>query len=444
MHEPTSPQDHAPQDHATKPAVPPAHWPHHLELTALRPAQSTPSVARRSAVESSPTPSAVESSQTNVLPRNSSPSVPQAEALELTSVWQLTSPNAADASFAGGTGAFAYRRVDPPNARSLATKLAALHAGARAVVTAQGMSSLAAIAMTALRPSAQVWLGNELYGETSQLFSTCLKPWGVRTRTFDPTDPSDLHKLASEAVDMVVVETITNPRGSVPDLALVARATHDAGGLLVVDNTFATHLLCQPLQLGADLVIESLGKIVNGHSDGMAGMVCGRDEQLLAGIAATVKTFGLTSSPLDCYLTHRGLLSLSVRMERACANALALAHALSQVPGITRVDYPGLVTSPQHFVASRQLIGGYGWMLSFQIAPQRAAVERLCAALRPEICFVPSLGDATTTLSHPLSTSHRATPAEQREQLGIDEGTIRISCGIEPTEWLVDRFLQAF
>ncbi len=417
-----------PQNDSTSERTPLAHWPHHLELAALRPANARPRAAPPS-----------DDSFNGLVPP-----VPQAEALELTSVWQLASPNAADAALVGGAGAFAYRRVDHPNARSLAAKLADLHAAERAVVTAQGMSCLSAIAMSALRPSSNVWLGNELYGETSQLFASCLKPWGIHTQTFDPTNQAELQRLASSAVDLVVVETITNPRVRVPDLNKVAAATHQAGGKLVVDNTFATHLLCQPLQLGADIVIESLGKIINGHSDGMAGVICGRDAELMANIAATVKTFGMTSSPLDCYLTQRGLVSLSLRLERACANAFALASALTQAAGVQRVDYPGLSTGPQHGVARRQLTGGYGWMLSFQIAPTRSAVERLCAALRPEICFVPSLGDATTTLSHPLSTSHRATPAAQLEQLGIDEGTIRISCGIEPTEWLIDRFLKAF
>lgn len=403
------------------------HWSSQLELMGLRP----PWVS-------------CDLSNSNDLTANALPhSVPQAEALELTSVWQLDSPNSADAALLSSAGSFAYRRVDHPNARSLAVKLASLHNAVRGIVTAQGMSTMAALAMATLRPSARVWIGKELYGETSQLFANCLKPWDIHTETFDPTQPDDIRRLASQSVQLVVVETITNPRVSVPDLKQLAQATHQAGGLLVVDNTFATHLLCQPLELGADLVVESLGKIVNGHSDSMAGFIGGRNSNLMNDIAATVKTFGLTSSPLDCFLTHRGLISLPLRMERSCANALALAQALAGAAGIQRVDYPGLVSSASHSIAAHQLCGGYGWMLSFQITPERAAVERLCAALRPEICFVPSLGDANTTLSHPLSTSHRATPDQQRQQLGIDEGTIRISCGIEPTQWLVDRFLTA-
>lgn len=370
--------------------------------------------------------------------------VPQAESIAVTSVWQLESPDAADRAMSDQAEAYVYRRVAHPNARALATKLATLHGAKRAIVTAQGMSAIAAVAIAGLHPGAQVWMGEELYGETSLLLADHLTRWQVQVRTFDPCDPQQVSQLAAAGpVELVFIETITNPRVRIPDIAAVAGATHQAGGRLVVDNTFATYLLCRPLELGADIVVESLGKQVNGHSDGMLGLIAGQDERHLANIANVVKTFGWASSPLDCYLTHRGLPSLALRMERACANAMALADQLSQIDGVRVVDYPGLVTHTGNAAAIRQFRGGFGWMLCFQIAADRAQVERLFKALRPDIRFVPSLGDSSTTLSHPLSTSHRGTATELLTRLGIDHGTIRVSCGIEPTQWLVDRFSQA-
>ncbi len=372
-----------------------------------------------------------------------SSNLPQADDLSMSSAWQLDSPDAADAAMTGADETFVYRRIAHPNARALEKKLATLHSAQGAVVTAQGMSAIAALALATLQPESSVWLGNELYGETSQLFTKHMSRWNVATRIFDPCNAAHLAELSANKVDLVFVETITNPRLRVPDLQAVAEATHAAGARVAVDNTFATHLLCKPLDFGADFVVESLGKQVNGHSDSMLGLICGKDELKMAEVRSTVKTFGLTSSPLDCYMTHRGLMTLAVRMARACANSLALACELERCGAVSSVDYPGLATHKEHGLATRQLSGGYGWMLSFRIAPDRPSVEKLMAALRPDIRFVPSLGDVTTTLSHPKSTSHRSASTESLAELGIDEGTIRVSCGIEPTAWLVERFRNA-
>lgn len=371
-----------------------------------------------------------------------SPSRPQAEPISVASVWQMNSPDAADAALSGN-GAFVYRRDGHPNQRSLAEKLALLHGAQRAVITAQGMSAIGAVALAALQPGSQVWLGHELYGKSSKLFDSDMARWGVATRWFDPTSAADIDKLKSSKTDLVLIETLTNPRVRLPQLGALAAATHAAGGILLVDNTFATHLLCQPLRHGADLVVESLSKQVNGHSDSMLGMLAGNDMELLERVRDVVSTFGMASSPLDCYLTHRGLMSLAVRMERACANALKLAQALEALEQVTCVDYPGLPSHPQHRLAGEQLRGGHGWMLSFHMDFTRAELQRLFSRLQPEIAFVPSLGDVSTTVSHPATTSHRGLSPPQRQTLGIGEGTIRVSCGIEPTEWLLERFLFA-
>lgn len=369
-------------------------------------------------------------------------SIPQAEAISVASVWQMESPESADAALAGATGAYVYRRDGHPNERALGKKLAKLHGATDAVITAQGMSAIAAVALSALKPGDSVWVANELYGKTSKLFNDNLSRWGITCQTFDPISASDIDKIDSSKCKMVFIETLSNPTVRVPDIPSIARATHNAGGLLLVDNTFATHLLCQPLSLGADAVVESLSKQVNGHSDSMLGLVASSDSDFIRGVTDAVSSFGMASSPLDCFLTNRGVLTLAVRMERACANAMHLSTALQTIDAVQRVDFPGLTDHPQHKLAKDNL-KGFGWMLSMTLDIDRQGVSRVLAALKPEICFVPSLGDVATTLSHPASTSHRALTEAQREAIGISEGTIRISCGIEPTDWLINKFTTA-
>lgn len=368
---------------------------------------------------------------------------PQSSSISTASVWQMESPAAADAALAGASDRFVYRRDGHPNERELADKLAKLHSGAKAIITAQGMSSIAAVVMSVLKPGATAWVANELYGKTSKMFAVDLKHWGVISQVFDPTNEADLLKLQNAKADLVIIETMSNPRLRVPDIRRCAEATHAAGGLLMVDNTFATHLICRPLELGADIVIESLSKMVCGHSDSMLGLAVTADPALAKKLQDAISTFGMASSPLECYLTHRGLLTLALRVERAVENALALASALSKSSLIKRVDHPGLADHPQHALASRQFAGTYGWMLSFDLDSDRMSVEQLFASLLPEIAFVPSLGDVCTTLSHPASTSHRSLNAAQFAALGISNSTVRVSVGIEPSDWLVERFAKA-
>ncbi len=369
---------------------------------------------------------------------------PQVNGISTASVWQMESPADADAALAGSNDRFVYRRDGHPNERELAAKLASLHSGSSAIITAQGMSSIAAVAMATLQPGATAWVANELYGKTSKLFASDLTRWGVKSRKFDPTSPADLAALQNSQCGLVIVETMSNPRVRVPDLKQCAEAAHAAGAVLLVDNTFATHLICRPLEFGADVVIESLSKMVCGHSDSMLGLAVTANQALAKQLRDTSSTFGMASSPLDCYLTHRGLMTLALRIERAASNARALATALSQLDCIQRVDYPGLVDHPQHQLAARQFAGTFGWMLSFELDSAAMSVERLFENLRPEIAFAPSLGDVCTTLSHPASTSHRSLNDAQRAELGVSKSTIRISAGIEPTDWLVDRFLESF
>lgn len=368
--------------------------------------------------------------------------IPQASSISMASAWQMGTPQAADDALAGRDSSFVYRRDGHPNARELAAKLATLHSANFATVTAQGMSAMAAIALSLLQPGDTVWVANELYGKTTKLFAQDLSKWQIRTLAFDPCSADDLIRLSQSESKLVIVETISNPTLRVPDLPAIVDCAHRSGAKLLVDNTFASHLLCRPLELGADLVMESLSKIVCGHSDCMLGLVATHDREVGQRIQDAVTTFGLTSSPLECYLTHRGLMTLALRMERASANALALANFLASSTSIAHVDYPGLSLHAQHTIASRQFGSVYGWMLTCELHTH-CDVNELFARLGPEIAFLPSLGDVCTTLSHPATTSHRSLDTTQLQRLGISYQTIRISCGIEPTAWLLQRFQRA-
>ncbi|GAB5404890.1 MAG: PLP-dependent aspartate aminotransferase family protein [Aureliella sp.] len=367
----------------------------------------------------------------------------QAIALDFSSVWPMESTMQADGALAGQNDSFVYRRDGHPGDRELTAKLAMLHGGEAAVLTAQGMSAIAAICLAELSPGAKVWIADELYGRTQRLMLGDMKKWGVEVVEFSATDSTALDRLAADQCALVVVETISNPRLGVTDIRRVVAAAKKAGAKTVVDNTFATHAICRPLQLGADFVVESLGKIVCGHSDSMLGLVACGCKADADSLATTISTFGMASNPMDCYMTHRGLLSMAVRIDRSCDNSAKLASALGAVSAVANVDYPGLPNHPQHALATEQLGGRFGWMLTIELHPEFGDADKLFQSLAPEILFVPSLGDVATTVSHPFSTSHRSMPAQQREQLGISPRTVRISCGLEPTDWLVERFTRA-
>ena len=219
--------------------------------------------------------------------------------------------------------------------------------------------------------------------------------------------------------------------------------------LLVVDNTFATPLGCQPLTLGADLVIESMSKLMNGHGDLMLGLIAGK-ERGWDRIRQTVAAWGFASSPFDCWLAERGLATLGLRVPRAFDNAQAVAELLQSHPAVDEVIYPGLPAHPDHELASELMLadmnrGGksrYGHVLSFHLKGDAARVDQLIQATQ-NIEFCPSLGEVRTTLSHPASTSHRSMPAPQRENLGIRTGTVRLSLGIESIQWLTQQLRAA-
>jgi cystathionine beta-lyase/cystathionine gamma-synthase len=376
-------------------------------------------------------------------------SIPQTEPLQLSGVWRMESTEQADSLLAGTAPGYVYRRDGHPNASSLAEALRSLHGADEAIVTAQGMSAIAIACMSILKPGDRVLLGQPLYGRTSFFVKTDLKRWGIEFEDVHSSDLAAWSKALEKPARMVIIETITNPRMSVPDIESIARLAHEAGGeattdsgtVVMVDNTFATPVLCQPIGLGADLVMESLSKFVCGHADAMLGLLCGRKE-VWHRMRQTMISYGMTSSPLDCWLTQRGLASLPVRMTHAAQSAFQLAQALVGHPTIESIDYPGLPTHPDHAIAKKQFGESFGNMLSLHLVGGLRTAQRFIAAVKDDVPFCPTLGEAQTTLSHPVSTSHRSFSEEQLESLGISGGTLRFSIGLEPTAWLVEKFLN--
>lgn len=338
----------------------------------------------------------------------------------------------ADALLGGELSGYVYIRDGHPNADLLAEKCRALHVASRAAICASGMAALATAMLSQVSQGDHVIVSNQLYGRTGILLTSECARLGIAATVVDLSDRERTRAAFAPRTRLVVAETITNPLLRVADLAALADLAHAAGARLLVDNTFASPAVCRPLALGADLVMESLTKIMNGHSDVCLGMLCGRDD-CWERVPSVISTWGFVSSPFDCWLAARGLGTMALRVERASGNALAAARFLAQQASIEAVYYPGLPEHPDHAMATRQFAGMFGSMVTFTLAGGRAAADLFIAAARA-IPFSPSLGDLSTTLSHPESTSHRGLSAESRAALGITGGTIRLSVGIESSE----------
>ncbi len=359
-------------------------------------------------------------------------STPLVPPLYQSSVYTLPDLDALDQILNAEEPGFIYARDGHPNARYLAAQLEALEGAAWSLVCGSGMAAISAALLAAVQQGDRIVASNRLYGRTAQLLSQELPRLGVQSVLVDSSDLGAVRAELEKPARVLFVETMSNPLLSLVDVEALARLAHARGCLLLVDNTFATPVLTRPLELGADFVVESLTKMIGGHSDVTLGVVCGRGDHL-AQVNQTVSIWGLASNPFDCWLAARGLATLPLRMRAASANAAALADWLAEQPGIRRVIYPGRQDHPDHAQARRLLQGGFGNMLCFELDGGREAVNRFLRQAKG-IPFSPSLGDTTTTCSHPSTTSHRyVSPAEKRRQ-GINDGLIRLSVGVEELE----------
>ncbi|MCZ2340208.1 MAG: aminotransferase class I/II-fold pyridoxal phosphate-dependent enzyme [Bacteroidales bacterium] len=361
-------------------------------------------------------------------PRSPRPLVPP---LQPAAVYVFPDLDAVDAVYHREIPGYIYARDGHPNAAELAATLTQREAAHWGIVTASGMAAISAAILGIVSTGDRILASDRLYGKTTRLLRNELSRLGVVTEFVDICDRDVVREALKKPTRILFTETISNPLCRIADLPALAELTQQSHTELIVDNTFATPELCRPLALGATLVVESLTKLIAGHSDVTLGYVGGVQSANPERIISGVSTWGLASNPFDCWLASRGLETLTLRVQAATTNAGIVADWLAEQPNVARVFYPGRIDHPDHGISSRLLPQGPGNMLAFELVGGRAAVNRWMRAC-PNIPFAPSLGHTRTTCSHPASTSHRFDPPAEKQRQGISDGLVRLSVGCEP------------
>ncbi|MBS0414692.1 MAG: PLP-dependent transferase [Proteobacteria bacterium] len=344
------------------------------------------------------------------------------------------------ALFAGQAEGYRYSRFANPTVAALEAKLADLEGAEAAVAFASGTAACSSLLLGLLQPGDELVFLGPLYGGTEGLLRGMGERWGIRV--VDAT-AGGLQAALTPATRMVWVETLTNPTLRLHDLAAVARLARAHGAISVADNTFCTPMLARPLELGIDVVLHSMTKYLGGHGDATGGIVAGRADQVGAVRKTGLGHVGGNLAPAEAYLFLRGIKTLPLRMAAHCEGALAVARFLQSHPAVRTVHYPGLPSHPQHELARRQLQGGFGGMVTFELArDERAEAARVLNRLHLFTQAV-SLGDVDSLACHPASTTHSFVSPAARAAAGVGEGMIRLSVGIEHPDDLVADLGQA-
>ncbi len=341
----------------------------------------------------------------------------------------------------GEHGAVLYTRYgNNPNQVELGNRLAALEGAESAIAVASGMGATALALRAVLNPGDHLLSSKWIYGATRELFDSEFGRLGIDVTYVDPENPRNWRLGVKKNTRGIFVETLTNPLMRVIDLDIVFRLCRELGSALIVDSTFCSPFNCRPLEHGADVVIHSATKYLNGHSDVIAGCVAG-NEPLVSEVRRLMTIWGQSIDPHTAWLVERGLKSLALRMERHNANGMAFATWASANQHIATVHYPGLPHHPDHEVASR-LLDGYGGMVGITLAGGAPAVTEMMKRLTL-VTHAPSLGGVETLVSEPQYTSHAAFSRKEREAQGIRDGFVRISLGIEDVDDIIADFEQA-
>ncbi len=334
---------------------------------------------------------------------------------------------------------YEYARTQNPTRSALETNLAALENAKYGFAFASGMAAIDAT-LKLVKAGDHVILGDNTYGGTFRLFDRVLKEYGVEFDLADTSQTADLESAFKPNTKMVFVETPTNPIMTITDLAAVSEIAHARGAMVVCDNTFMSPYFQRPIDLGVDIVVHSTTKYLNGHSDSVGGFVGLNDEKAAEKIGFIQNAVGAILSPFDSFLVLRGTKTLAVRMEAHDKNGRVVANFLAEHPGVEKVYYPGLTSHPQHELAKRQQTG-FGGMVSFETGSLENATRVLEGV---KLCTLgESLGGVETLISHPASMTHASVPAEKRQKLGITDGLVRISVGIEDVEDIIADLDQA-
>jgi O-succinylhomoserine sulfhydrylase len=350
------------------------------------------------------------------------------EAMFLTSSFVFKSAAQAAERFAEREKGPIYSRFTNPTLKMFEDRLALMEGAERCVGTASGMSAILAMAMALLKAGDHVIVSHSVFGSTVQLFGTILKKFGIDTTFVSATDLSAWEKAVTPKTRLLFIETPSNPLTEVSDIAGLAAIARKAGAVLAVDNCFCTPALQKPLELGADLIIHSATKYLDGQGRVLGGAVLGREE-LIAPVFGFLRTAGPTMSAFNAWVFLKGLETLRIRMEAHSAAALALAQWLERHPKVARVYYPGLPSHPQHGLAMRQQKTG-GGIVSFDVKGGKTGAWKVVDSTRL-LSITANLGDTKTTITHPATTTHGRITPEARAAAGIGDGLLRVAVGLE-------------
>ncbi|HUW26334.1 MAG TPA: O-succinylhomoserine sulfhydrylase [Gallionella sp.] len=350
------------------------------------------------------------------------------EALFLTSSFTFESAAQAAARFTGAQPGNIYSRFTNPTVTMFEERLAALEGAEQCVATASGMAAILACVMGLLKAGDHIVASRSIFGATINLFTNIIKKFGVETTYVSATDVSEWATAIRPNTKLFFLETPSNPLTEVSDIAAIAAVAKGCGALLAVDNCFCTPILQRPFELGADIVIHSATKYIDGQGRVLGGAVLGSKKNM-EGIYGFLRTAGPTMSAFNAWIFLKGLETLKIRMDAHSANSLELASWLEAQPNVARVFYPGLASHPQHGLAMKQQKSG-GGIVSFEVKGGKEAAWRVIDNTRM-ISITANLGDTKTTITHPASTTHGRISPEARAAAGISDGLIRIAVGLE-------------
>ena len=360
------------------------------------------------------------------------------EALYLTSGFVQPDAETAARRFAGTEDGYTYGRTSNPTVSSFERRLAALEGTEAAIGASTGMGAILMMCMGLLKAGDHVVCSRSMFGSTLTLIGREFGKFGVETTFVSQTDVAEWKAAIKPNTKLLFAETPTNPLTDVCDIAALADLAHGAGALLAVDNCFCTPALQRPAELGADLVIHSGTKYLDGQGRVMAGAICGPSKLIVDVFGPVVRTAGMTLSPFNAWVVLKGLETLGIRMQAQCANALAVARWLEAQPGVSRVYYPGLASHPQHELAMRQQSGQGGAVVSFDVVgndPDTARANAFHVINSTRVLSIATnLGDTKTIITHPGTTSHGRLTEVQRQAAGIGQGLIRVAVGLEHIE----------
>ncbi len=350
------------------------------------------------------------------------------EALFLTSSFVFGSAAEAAARFKGEQPGPIYARFTNPTVQMMEARLAALEGAERCVAFSSGMAAILATVMGLMKAGEHVVASRSIFGSTVQLFSNILGRFGVETTYVSPTDPAEWRAAVKPNTKLFFVESPSNPLTEVSDIRALADIAHEAGAWLAVDNCFCSPALQKPLELGADIIIHSATKYLDGQGRVLGGAVLG-SQALMEGVYTFLRTAGPTLSAFNAWVILKGMETLALRMDAHSKNALTLAQWLEAQPQVSRVLYPGLPSHPQHALAMSQQKTG-GGIVAFELKGGQAAAWKLIDATKL-LSITANLGDTKSTITHPASTTHSRMTAEQRAAAGIGDGLVRIAVGLE-------------